>query len=55
MNLKFKKLLYVTDMAFGGRFDVDPFDKFVLVLQDKHRSHFVDATRVWILLVYKFF
>ena len=42
-------------MAFGGHYDLDPLDGFVLVLEDRHRSHFVDITQVWILLVYNFF
>ena len=48
-------MLYVTDMAFKGRYDADPLARSVLVLQDKRRSHFVDATHVWVLPVYNFF
>ena len=30
-------------MAFKGVHDADPLDPYVLVLQDKLRSHFVDT------------
>ena len=43
-------VLSVTDMAFRGLHDVDPSDPFVLVLQDRHRSHLVDTEQVCILL-----
>ena len=39
-------LLYVTDKAFEGPYDADPLARFVLVLQDRHRSHLVDTTQV---------
>ena len=32
-------------MAFKGLHDADPLDPFVLLLQDKHRSHLVDTGR----------
>ena len=35
-------------MTFGVPYDVDPLDRFVLVLRDIHRYHFVDTTQVWI-------
>ena len=41
-------LLYVTDMAFGGPYNADSLDRYVLVLQDRHRSHLVDTTQVCI-------
>ena len=40
-------------MAFRGVQDADPLDPYVLVLQDKHRSHFVNTERVCILLLIK--
>ena len=39
------------DMAFKGLHDADPLDPSVLVLQDRHRSHLVDAEQVCILLL----
>ena len=43
-------VLSITDMVFRGLHDADPLDPFVLVLQDRHRSHLVDADQVCILL-----
>ena len=43
-------MLSVTYMAFRGLHDVDPLDPFVLVLQNRHRSHLVDTEQVCILL-----
>ena len=37
-------------MAFRGAHDVDPLDPYVLLLQDRHRSHFVETDQVCILL-----
>ena len=37
-------------MAFRGLHDTDPLDPFVLLLQDRHRSHLVDTEQVCILL-----
>ena len=37
-------------MAFKGLHDSDPLDPSVLLLQDRHRSHFVDTKQVSILL-----
>ena len=37
-------------MAFRGLHDANPLDPFVLLLQDKHRSHLVDTEQVCILL-----
>ena len=37
-------------MAFRGLHDADPFDPSVLLLQDRHRSYFVDTEQVCILL-----
>ena len=36
-------------MAFKGLHDADPLDPFVLLLQDRHRSHLVDTEQVCIL------
>ena len=36
-------VLFVIDMDFRGIHDVDPLDPFVLVLQDRHKSHLVDT------------
>ena len=36
-------------MAFRGLHDANPLDQFVLVLQDRHRSHLVDTEQVCIL------
>ena len=41
-------------MAFEGPYDVDPLDRFVLVLQDRHRSHLVDTTQVCICHIIKY-
>ena len=38
-------------MAFKGLHDADPLDPSILVLQDRHRSHLVDADLVCILLL----
>ena len=37
-------------MAFRGLHDADPLDPSVLLLQDRHKSHFVDTEQVCILL-----
>ena len=37
-------------MAFRGAHDVDPLDPSVLLLQDRHGSHFVETDQVCILL-----
>ena len=37
-------------MAFRGLHDADPLDPYVLLLQDRHRSHFIDTEQVCILL-----
>ena len=42
-------VLSVIDMAFKGLHDANPLDLFVLVLQDRHRSHLVDTKQVCIL------
>ena len=42
-------------MAFRGIHDVDPLDPFVLVLQDRHRSHLVDTEQVCILLLINYY
>ena len=44
-------VLSVIDMAFRGLHDADHLDPYVLVLQDKHRSHLVDTKQVCILLL----
>ena len=36
-------VLSVIDMTFRGLHDADPLDSFVLVLQDRQRSHLVDT------------
>ena len=41
-------------MAFGGPYDVDSLDRYVLVLQDRHRSHLVDTTQVCIFHIIKY-
>ena len=38
-------------MAFRGLHDVDLLDPYVLVLQDRHRSHLADTKQVCILLL----
>ena len=48
-------VLYVIDIAFRGLHDADPSDPFVLVLQDKHKSHLVDTEHVCILLNIKYY
>ena len=49
-------LLYVTYMTSGGPYVVDPLDRFVFILQDRHRSHLVDTTQVCIFhLIMLFF
>ena len=37
-------------MVFRGLHDADPSDPSVLLLQDRHRFHFVDIEQVCILL-----
>ena len=44
-------LFSVIDMTFRGLHDVDPFDPFVLVWQDRHRSHLIDTEQLCILLL----
>ena len=44
-------VLSVIDMAFRGLHDVNHLDPSVLVLQDRHRSHFVDTEQICILLI----
>ena len=44
-------VLSVIDMVFKGLHDADPLDPFVLVLQDRQRSHLVDTEQVCILLL----
>ena len=41
-------------MAFEGPYDAYPLYRFVLVVQDKHRSHFVDTTQVCIFHIIKY-
>ena len=41
-------------MAFEGPYDADMFDRFVFVLQDRHRSHLVDTTQVCIFHIIKY-
>ena len=41
-------------MAFIGPYDVDPLERSVLVLQDRHRSHLVDTTQVCIFHIIKY-
>ena len=48
-------LLYLIDMAFRGIHDADPLDTFVLVLQDRHRSHLIDTEQVRILLIINYY
>ena len=43
-------VLFVTDMTFNGLHDADLSYPLVLVLQDRHRSHFVGIEHVCILL-----
>ena len=38
-------------MASRGLHDADPLDPSVLLLQGRHRSHFVETDQVCILLV----
>ena len=44
-------MLFVIDMPLRGFHDADPLDPSVLVLQDRHRSHLVDAEHICILLL----
>ena len=44
-------MLSIIDMVFKGLDDADPLDPYVLVLQDRHRSHLVDTKQICILLV----
>ena len=37
-------------MEFRGLHDADPLDPSVLLLQDRHRSHFIDTEQVCILI-----
>ena len=48
-------VLSVIDMMFGGLHDADPLDPFLLILQDKHKSHLVDIEQVCILLIIKYY
>ena len=40
-------------MAFKGLHDAEPLDPSVLVLQNRHKSHLIDAEQVCILLLIK--
>ena len=44
-------VLSIIDMTFKGLYDADSLDPFVLVLQDRHRSHLVDTEHICILLI----
>ena len=44
-------VLSVIAMAFRGLHNANPLDPYVLVLQDRHRSHLVDTEQVSILLL----
>ena len=33
-----------------GRFDPDPLDRSILVLQDRHRSQLVDSSQVYMYI-----
>ena len=48
-------VLSVTNMAFRGFYDADPSNAYVLVLQDRHRSHLVDTEQLCILLNIKYY
>ena len=48
-------VLSVIDMMFKGLHDADPLDPSVLVLQDRHKSHFVDTKQVCILLIINYY
>ena len=50
-----KKLNIGKIHTLGGCYAAIPLDRSVFVLQDSHRSHFFDATQVWILPMYNFF
>ena len=50
-----KIMLSVTDMAFRALHDANPSYPFVLVLQDRHKSHLVDTEHVCILLNNKYY
>ena len=41
-------------MTFGGPYDADPLDRFVLVLQDRYRSHLEGITQVCIFHIIKY-
>ena len=41
-------------MTFRGPYGEDPLDRFVLVLQNIHRSHLVDTTHVCIFHIIKY-
>ena len=47
--------IQVIDMAFRGIHDADLLDPYVLVLQDRHRSHLVDTKQVCILLLINYY
>ena len=40
-------------MAFRGPYDVDPLNRFVLVLQNRHQFYSVDTTQVCIFHIIK--
>ena len=48
-------VLFVIDMTFKGLHDADILDPFVLVLQDRHRLHFVDTEQICILLIINYY
>ena len=41
-------------MAFGRPYDADPLDRSISVLQDRHRSHLVDTTQIFIFHIIKY-
>ena len=43
INIYTAFVLSIIDMVFRGLYDANPLDPFVLVLQDRHRSHLVDT------------
>ena len=48
-------ILSIIDMTLRGLHDADPLDPFVLVLQDRHRSHLVDTEHIYILLIINYY
>ena len=47
-------ILSIIDMTFRGLHDADPLDPFVLVLQDRQRSH-LDTEHICILLIINYY